>query len=90
MATGAPKKKASIMANSNGNGRWLTPTALIAVIVVIGSVAAFTINGVDAASSERTKALKDYVFREMELRGDGISKRLDSIERKIDQILADK
>ena len=90
MASGAPRAKAGIVANGNGNGRWWTPAVLIGIILLAASVAAFAINNTDAASCERTRALKDYVFREMELRSDGLNQRLDSIERKIDRILDGK
>ena len=87
----APKAKAGNMANgNNGNRGWWTPAVLMGIIILAASAAAFAINGVDSASCERTRALKDYVFREMELRSDGLNQRLDSIERKIDRILDGK
>ena len=79
------------MANSNGNGnRWWTPAVLMGIIILAASAAAYAINGVDSASCERTRALKDHLYREVELRSEGVNQRLDSIDRKLDRILDGK
>jgi len=68
------------------NGKWWTPAVLLGIMTIVGGIGLHLINRVDAASLERTKAVKEGLRREI----DEQNKRLERIEGKIDRLILDK